>query len=92
MSPPPFFTGSLIRLVAHFICGQRGGPLRMAIWTPREPKAMTPLSLKSIWCTGPSAGGWARKEVYFWRLFPKKEVTRPYSMVRGRMFAQTEAV
>lgn len=54
----------------HVMCGQTGGPLRMAMWTPREPRAMTPLSLNSIWCTAPSEGGCARKEVYFWRLFP----------------------
>lgn len=43
---------------------QRGGPLRIAICTPRDPRAITPLSLKSICRTGPSWEVWALKEVY----------------------------
>lgn len=56
----------------------------MAMWTPRLPRTMMPLSLKSNWCTLPSEGGCARKEVYFCKLLPKKDVTRPCHGVRSR--------
>lgn len=49
----------------------------MAMCTVRGPRAITPLSWKRSWRTGPSVEGCILKEVYRWSSVPYRERTRP---------------